>query len=102
MTQPADTNDAAGPMEIIPSGIDGLDIILGSGISTGALAFIVGHPGSGKTTLGSQIIVNAAARQYMSGAEHLLRRSVQADRAPAVIRLLPARPGRDSDRLPGT
>ncbi len=38
-----------------PTGMPNLDLVLGGGIPRGALALIVGPPGSGKTTLASQI-----------------------------------------------
>lgn len=44
---------------LIPTGVLGLDAILGGGLARGALTLIVGVPGSGKTTLASQIAMNA-------------------------------------------
>jgi circadian clock protein KaiC len=43
-----------------PTGVPGLDVILSGGIARGSLALIMGVPGSGKTTLASQIAFNAA------------------------------------------
>ena len=47
------------PEPLIPTGVPGLDTILGGGLAEGALTLIVGVPGSGKTTLASQIAFNA-------------------------------------------
>ena len=46
----------------ISSGVPGLDIILGGGLSRNAMVFIVGPPGAGKTILGSQIVFEAVRR----------------------------------------
>src|SRR5689334_6592502 len=45
---------------VLPTGIAGLDRILGGGITRPALAVIIGTPGAGKTILASQIVFNAA------------------------------------------
>ena len=42
-------------MTIVPTGLDGLDTILGGGIPVGSLLMLVGAPGSGKTTLLQQL-----------------------------------------------
>lgn len=47
---------------LLPTGIPGLDSILGGGFSRPSLAAIIGTPGAGKTVLASQIIFNAARR----------------------------------------
>lgn len=47
------------PEPLIPTGVPGLDTILDGGLAQGALTLIVGVPGSGKTTLASQIAFNA-------------------------------------------
>jgi circadian clock protein KaiC len=44
------------------TGVPQLDLVLGGGIPQGALSIIVGPPGSGKTTLASQIAFAAAKR----------------------------------------
>ena len=56
-TQTSAANRA--PEPLIPTGVPGLDTILGGGLAQGALTLIVGVPGSGKTTLASQIAFNA-------------------------------------------
>src|SRR5262245_56032719 len=43
-----------------PSGVPNLDLVMGGGLPRGALELIMGAPGSGKTTLASQIGFNAA------------------------------------------
>lgn len=48
------------PLE--PTGVPQLDLVLGGGIPRGSLAVILGPPGSGKTTLASQIAFAAAQR----------------------------------------
>lgn len=47
-------------LPIDPTGVPGLDAVLGGGLTQRALALICGAPGSGKTTLSSQIAVTAA------------------------------------------
>ena len=47
---------------LLPTGVPGLDAILGGGLSPGALVFLAGPSGAGKTVLGSQILFNAARR----------------------------------------
>jgi len=44
------------------TGVQNLDVMLGGGLPRGALTLIVGPPGSGKTTLASQIAFAAAQR----------------------------------------
>jgi circadian clock protein KaiC len=43
-----------------PTGVPNLDLVLGGGLPGGALAIIVGAPGTGKTTLASQIAFHTA------------------------------------------
>jgi circadian clock protein KaiC len=43
------------------TGVPALDVILGGGLPRGSLVLIMGLPGSGKTTLASQISFTAAA-----------------------------------------
>ena len=44
----------------MPTGVPNLDLVLDGGLSPGELMFILGAPGSGKTTLASQIAFTAA------------------------------------------
>jgi circadian clock protein KaiC len=46
----------------LPTGIQGLDVLLGGGLLRAGLYLIEGVPGSGKTILGSQIAFNQARR----------------------------------------
>src|SRR5690242_678332 len=48
------------PLE--PTGVPQLDLVLGGGLPKGALSIILGPPGSGKTTLVSQIAFAAGRR----------------------------------------
>lgn len=47
-------------IQLITTGVAGLDAALGGGITPGALTIITGPPGAGKTVLGSQIVFTAA------------------------------------------
>ena len=50
------------------TGVPGLDAVLGGGLPRGALALVMGPPGSGKTTLALQIAFAAArARRRVVG-----------------------------------
>ncbi len=44
------------------TGIDGLDYILGGGFPRNRIYLIEGHPGSGKTTLGLQFLLEGGER----------------------------------------
>jgi len=46
----------------MPTGVPGLDTILGGGFLAGGVYIIQGTPGTGKTTLGNQIAFNHAAQ----------------------------------------
>lgn len=48
---------------LVTTGVPGLDVILGGGIAPGALCFLIGAPGAGKTVMGSQIVFATARRQ---------------------------------------
>lgn len=49
-------------MDIISTGIEGLDEILGGGVLSPSTTFIVGTPGTGRTTLGIQSLCAAAKK----------------------------------------
>jgi len=52
------------PIRALPSGVPGLDDVLGGGIPEFSLTLVVGGPGCGKTTLGHQIMfANASAER---------------------------------------
>ena len=55
------TDETTTVLARVPSGIDGLDIILGGGFLKGGLYIIQGPPGTGKTTFGNQVCFNHAA-----------------------------------------
>ena len=48
-------------LEKIPSGIEGLDVILKGGFLQGGITIVQGKPGTGKTILGNQLCFNHAA-----------------------------------------
>src|SRR6476660_3616237 len=48
--------------DVIPSGIAGLDVLLGGGLPRRQSIVVTGEPGSGKTILCSQIAFSFAAR----------------------------------------
>jgi circadian clock protein KaiC len=50
------------PDALLPTGLPGLDAVLGGGLNRPALALIMGAPGAGKTVLASQIVFHAARR----------------------------------------
>jgi circadian clock protein KaiC len=50
------------PIELISTGIQGLDDVTGGGLQRGRLYLVEGVPGSGKTTLALQFLLTAAAR----------------------------------------
>ncbi len=54
-------------LPIIPTGVEGLDTILGGGIPRGALVMVVGEPGSGKTVLMQQVCFHWAKRNHSEG-----------------------------------
>jgi len=49
------------PPQQLPTGVPGLDDVLGGGLPEGSCTAIVGDPGTGKTTLAQQILFTAAA-----------------------------------------
>ena len=55
------TKTGVTPLERVPSGLPGLDVILQGGFLKGGLYIIQGPPGTGKTTFGNQICFNHVA-----------------------------------------
>lgn len=47
-------------MERVPTGVEGLDGLIGGGLIPGRLYLITGPPGSGKTTIGIQFLIKGA------------------------------------------
>ena len=58
----ADLPATSVPHALEPTGVPQLDRVLGGGLPQGALVILLGPPGSGKTTLASQIAFAAARR----------------------------------------
>jgi circadian clock protein KaiC len=58
-------------LQIVETGIPYLDVLLGGGLPRGAIAMVVGAPGTGKTTLAQQMAFHAAsqgaATLYLTG-----------------------------------
>jgi circadian clock protein KaiC len=48
--------------QTIPTGIVGLDYILKGGLPANRLFLVQGHPGTGKTTIGLQFLIEGAKR----------------------------------------
>ena len=60
-SEPPSSGDGdTGPAVFNPTGVPGLDLVLGGGLPRGALTLVVGPPGSGKTTLAVQAAFAAA------------------------------------------
>src|SRR5689334_18844379 len=64
MSTPPDTDPAIMPASqaLETTGVPQLDLVLGGGLPLGTLVIILGPPGSGKTTLASQMAFAAASR----------------------------------------
>lgn len=54
------SNDSNPKLDRVPTGITGLDTILGGGVLKGGLYIVQGPPGSGKTIFGNQVCFNHA------------------------------------------
>ena len=61
-TTTAELNDATADLERVPSGLDGLDHILGGGMPTGRTTLVSGTAGSGKTVLALQFLIEGVRR----------------------------------------
>jgi circadian clock protein KaiC len=68
MSTPPDTDSASMPVSqaLETTGVPQLDLVLGGGLPRGTLVIILGPPGSGKTTLASQVAFAAAKRRRRS------------------------------------
>jgi len=58
---PVSPKTAAKHITKVPTGITGLDVVLRGGIPFGRVTVLSGGPGSGKSTMGLQCLLNAAA-----------------------------------------
>jgi len=72
-----------GTKEVISTGIDLVDAILGGGFAVGALNIIVGQPGSGKTMLAIKTL-GQAQRQYKG---NLIGSFLDSEEATTTLRL---------------
>jgi circadian clock protein KaiC len=79
-------------VERIPTGVDGLDDMLGGGLLTGSTTLVVGMTGSGKTTIALQFAVEGVKR-----GEQTLYVNFQEN--PAQLRRAIANLGDDPDDL---
>jgi len=61
MTDKHGRNEDSSMLHVWASGVDGLDRVLGGGLAAGRAYLIAGEPGTGKTTLGNQLVFNHAA-----------------------------------------
>jgi circadian clock protein KaiC len=59
-TKAAGKASEAATVPVDPTGVPNLDRLIGGGLLRGALAIVVGPPGSGKTTLANQVAFTAA------------------------------------------
>ena len=70
----------------LPTGVPGLDEILGGGVPEYSFNLIVGEPGSGKTTLAHQIMFANASTEQPGAVLHRARRAAAEDAAlPAAV-----------------
>ena len=59
---PTDKSEDLGDSELVSSGVAGLDDVLGGGLTIGRLYLIEGTPGTGKTTIAMQFLLDGAAK----------------------------------------
>src|SRR4051812_29663940 len=71
-----------GPAALVPTGIEGLDNVLGGGLTANRLYLVEGDPGSGKTTLALQFLLEGA-RQGDAGLYVTLSETEEELRAVA-------------------
>jgi len=83
LEQKVEITEDTGLKQVIPTGIDILDAILGGGFAVGSLNIIVGQPGSGKSMLAMQAQGNAQ-RIYRG---KLLASYLDSEEATTTIRL---------------
>jgi RecA/RadA recombinase len=83
LEQKVEIKEDTGRKQVIPTGIDLLDAILGGGFAVGSLNIVVGQPGSGKSMLAMQAQGNAQ-RIYRG---KLLASYLDSEEATTTIRL---------------
>ena len=83
------------PIRKLPSGVPGLDEVLGGGLPEFSFNLIAGGPGCGKTTLAHQIMfANATPRAARPLLHHPRRAAAQDAALPAAVLLLRRRQDR--------
>ncbi len=75
------TSTTSSPGAFIATGVPNLDVVLGGGIPQGSVVFVVGAPGSGKTTLALQI-----AMHFGSGGGKVVLVSTLSTAASRLVR----------------
>jgi len=90
------TEAAAAATDRIPTGLDGVDRVLGGGMVPGSLVLVAGEPGVGKSTLLLQVAAATAAAQgeviYVTGeesSEQVALRARRIDGLEPELLLLP-------------
>ena len=88
--RPAPITDAAATATPrIPSGVDGVDRVLGGGLVAGSLILIAGEPGIGKSTLLLQVAAATAAKRgpvvYVTGEESSEQVALRAERIGGLV-----------------
>ena len=77
------------PIRRLPTGVPGLDAVLGGGVPEFSFNLIAGTPGAGKTTLVQQIMFALARRRSARPLLHGARRTAAQDAPlPAAVRVL--------------
>ena len=79
-------------LERVPTGIDGLDNILGGGLDPDRLYVVEGKPGTGKTTLALQFLLDGA----LKGEKGLY---ITLSETEAELQLVAARHGQSPDSV---
>ena len=82
------------PIRRLPTGVPGLDAVLGGGVPEFSFNLIAGTPGAGKTTLVQQIMFALATSRAAGPLLHRARRTAAQDAAlSAAVRVLRSREG---------
>ena len=83
------TEAAATPATRIPTGLEGLDRVLGGGLVPGSLALLAGEPGIGKSTLLLQVAASLARScgpvVYVTGEESAEQIALRARRIDGLV-----------------